>query len=128
MLECTLRKTIMVVVLAVCLCPPLTSAASAGNQERAGLRILYAGLPDTDRAEDFVAFLGKHFEEVKTTEYLTFKGTESAGFDVTIIDHDGADTKVPRLRISRQYSSATISVGVPGAFMCSGLSLKTGYL
>lgn len=128
MLKRTLRKTIIGVVLALFVCVPVSSAAGAGNQEHAGLRILYAGLLDTDRAKDFVAFLGEHFEKVETTEYLTFKGNESADFDVTIIDHDGVDFKAPRLRISRQYDHATIAVGVPGAFLCSGLSLKTGYL
>jgi hypothetical protein len=128
MLRGTLRKTIVCVAPALCLCLTVKSAANATNQDRAGLRILYAGLLETDRAKDFVAFLGEHFEKVETTGYLTFTGTESADFDVTIMDHDGVDFKAPRLRISHQYDHAAIAVGVPGAFLCSGLSLKTGYL
>jgi len=92
------------------------------------LRILYAGLPNTDRAKDFVDFLTRHFQQVETTNYNTFTGSHTADYDVAIIDHDGADTRAPRLRISRQYARATVTVGVPGAFLCSGLSLKTGYL
>ncbi|MHC4207449.1 MAG: hypothetical protein ACYSTT_22560, partial [Planctomycetota bacterium] len=60
--------------------------------EKIDLQILYAGLLETDRAKDFVAFLTAHFEKVKTTDYLTFREAESAGFDVTIIDQDGVDT------------------------------------
>ena len=93
-----------------------------------GLRILYAGLQNTDRGKDFVDFLTRHFQQVETTDYNTFTGSHTADFDVAIIDHDGADTRAPRLRFSREYARATVTVGVPGAFLCSGLSLKTGYL
>ncbi len=128
MLQCTLRKTIVCVALALCLCLSVASAADAGNQDRAGLRILYAGLLETDRAKDFVAFLCEHFPKVETTDYNSFTGWEATGFDVSIIDHDGADTKAPRLLLSPFYSAATITVGVPGAHICSRLSLKTAYL
>ena len=93
-----------------------------------GLRILYAGLPNTERAKDFVDFLTRHFQQVETTDYNTFTGSHTADYEVAIIDHDGADTSAPRLRFSRQYARATVTVGVPGAFLCDSLSLKTGYL
>ena len=96
--------------------------------EKSDLRILYAGLMETDRARDFVAFLAARFETVETTEYLTFKEAESTGFDVTILDHDGLDVEASRLWISRRYDRATIAVGVPGARVCSRLDLKTAYL
>jgi len=96
--------------------------------EKIELRILYAGLPNTERAKDFVDFLTKHFNEVETTDYNTFKGDKTAGFDVAIIDYDGVEFRAPRPNISRQYSRATVTMGVPGAFICSSLSLKTGYL
>jgi outer membrane lipoprotein-sorting protein len=92
------------------------------------LRILYAGLLGTDRAKDFIGFLSEHFEKVETTDYNTFTGNESIDFDVAIIDYDGKDTSAPRSNISRQYTRATVTMGVPGAFLCSRLSLKTGYL
>jgi hypothetical protein len=98
------------------------------TSDKIGLHILYAGLPNTDRAKDFVDFLTKHFRQVETTDYNTFTGSQTADFDVVIIDHDGADTRSPRPNISRQYARATVTVGVPGAFLCSQLSLKTGYL
>jgi hypothetical protein len=100
----------------------------AGTSEKIDLRILYAGLPDTDRAKDFVDFLSKHFKQVETTDYITFTGDETADFDVAVIDHNGVDFRVPRPKISRQYTRATVTMGVPGAFICSNLSLKTGYL
>ncbi len=101
-----------------------------GASEKSDLRILYAGLLETDRAKDFAAFLAAHFEKVETTEYLTFKGAESAGFDVTIIDHDGVDSDASKavFKLSHQYAHAAIAVGVPGAQICSQLSLKTAYL
>lgn len=96
--------------------------------EKIELRILYASLPNTKRAKDFVEFLVKHFNEVETTDYNTFTGDKTAGFDVVIIDYDGVEFRAPRPNISRQYSRATVTMGVPGAFICSSLSLKTGYL
>ena len=100
----------------------------AGASGKIDLRILYAGLPDTDRAKDFVDFLTKHFKQVETTDYITFTGNEAIDFDVAVIDHDGVDFRAPRPKISRQYNRATVTMGVPGAFVCSNLSLKTGYL
>ena len=98
--------------------------------EKIELRILYAGVLDTGRAKDFVAFLGEHFEMVETTEYMTFKGNESADFDVTIIDDDGLESVVRGPNIPRSYSHAAITIGVPGAFLSDrlGLGLKTAYL
>lgn len=158
MVKCAKENRIVLIALSICLCFALSISSScrkkgqsegigravrteeltrtyaserivwAGASEKSDLRILYAGLLDTDRAEDFVAFLAAHFERVETTDYLTFQGDESAGFDVTIIDHDGEDFDAPRLQLVPQYAHAAIAVGVPGAFLCSGLDLKTGYL
>ncbi len=96
--------------------------------EKIDLRILYAGLPNTERSKDFVEFLTRHFKQVESTDYNTFVENKSAGFDVTIIDYDGQDTRAPLPSISRQYSRATVTIGSPGADLCSRLSLKTGYL
>lgn len=98
------------------------------TSEKIDLNILYAGLPNTDRAKDFVGFLKKHFKQVETTDYTTFTGNYTSDFDVAIIDHNGIGFRTPRPNISRQYSRATVTMGVPGAFICSNLSLKTGYL
>ncbi len=96
--------------------------------EKIDLRILYAGLPNTERSKDFVEFLTKHFNEVESTDYNTFVENKTAGFDVTIIDYDGQDTRAPLPSISREYSRATVTIGSPGADLGNRLSLKTGYL
>ncbi len=96
--------------------------------EKIDLRILYAGLPDTDRQKDFVKFLSGHFQRVGTVNYNYFKPELAEGFDVVILDHDGVDTGAPTPNLSRDYSRATVTMGVPGADICSRLSLKTGYL
>jgi hypothetical protein len=100
----------------------------AEASEKIGLRILYAGLLDTDRAKDFVDFLGMHFEKVKTTEYITFTAEKSSGFDVTILDYDGVNFKPPYPKISQEYSHAVITMGVPGGSLSGQLGLKTAYL
>ncbi len=92
------------------------------------LRILYAGLPDTDRNKDFTEFLSGHFRKVGTVNYNDFKPELADGFDVVILDHDGVDTRAPVPELSRSYSRATVTMGVPGADICSRLGLKTGYL
>lgn len=107
---------------------PTEKTKYVSASEKIGLRILYAGLPNTERAKDFVDFLTKHFKEVETTDYNTFTESKTAGFDVTIIDYDGQDTRAPLPSISREYSRATITVGSPGADLGNRLSLKTGYL
>ncbi len=95
--------------------------------EKIDLRILYAGLPDTDRQKDFVKFLSGHFEKVGVGDYLNFRADQADGFDVVILDHDGADFWAPRPDVPRDYSRATITMGVPGALICSNLGLKTAY-
>jgi hypothetical protein len=96
--------------------------------EKIDLRVLYAGLPDTDRAKDFMSFLESHFRHVEMTDYSTFKGSHSSDFDVAIVDHNGVAFRPPLPRISREYARATVTMGVPGAFLCDRLSLKTRYL
>jgi hypothetical protein len=96
--------------------------------EKIDLRILYAGLPDTDRQKDFVKFLSGHFEKVGVGDYLNFTSDQADGFDVVILDHDGAEFRAPRPDVGRDYSRATVTMGVPGAFISSSLGLKTEYL
>jgi GrpB-like predicted nucleotidyltransferase (UPF0157 family) len=101
--------------------PAADRVYQADTAEKISLRILYAGVPNSERAKDFVDFLAKHFEQVETADYKVFKEDQASGFDVVILD-------ASRPNISREYSRATITVGVPGADICSSLSLKTGYL
>jgi hypothetical protein len=101
---------------------------SDGADEKIDLRVFYAGLPDTDRQKDFVGFLKEHFGEVGVGDYNTFTADQADGFDVVILDHDGFDTQAPTPHLGRDYSRATVTMGVPGGDIGSRMSLKTGYL
>lgn len=99
------------------------------------LRILYVGLPETDRQKDFVSFLSKNFTEVKTTGLYTFMEEQTKDSDVIILDkdgiqwgNDGGGKPLRDLRVSAQYSRPTISLGIPGAFWTDRMRLKTGYM
>ena len=103
------------------------AAEEADLRDQIGLRILYAGHPGSSREGDFVAFLRKHFSEVKTSDLARFNGKERESFDVVIIDYDGDGFKAPQPKLSLQYARATVTVGVVGALTCDRLRLKSGY-
>lgn len=92
------------------------------------LRILYAGHPDSKREKEFVQFLTSHFSKVETGDLATFQESQAESFDVIILDYDGDGFNAPRLQLSPEYARPTVTVGVAGAFICSNMSLKTGYL
>ncbi len=100
----------------------------AGTSEKLDLRILYVGLPGTERRKDFVEFLRQHFWQVDTADYNTFKEEQTKDCDVAIFDKDGLEWKSLDIEVSGQYSRATISIGVPGAFWCRRVSSKMGYM
>lgn len=101
---------------------------SGDGGDKINLKILYAGLLDTDRQKDFVKFLSGHFKEVGIGDYLNFNPAQAEGFDVVILDHDGVDTQAPTPDLSRDYCRATVTMGVPGADIGSRMGLKTAYL
>ena len=98
------------------------------------LKILYVGLPDTERQKDFVSFLSRNFIEVKTTGLDTFTEEQTKDSDVIILDKDGIQwasrggNPLSDLRVSAQYSRPTLSLGIPGAFWTNRMRLKTGYM
>jgi len=98
------------------------------------LRILYVGLPDTERQKDFVSFLSRNFIEVKTADLDTFTEEQTRDSDVIILDKDGIQwagrggNPLSDLRVSAQYSRPTLSLGIPGAFWTNRMRLKTGYM
>lgn len=106
----------------------------ADTSEKFGLRILYVGLPNTERQKDFVSFLSKNFTEVKTADLYTFKEEQTKDSDVVILDKDGIQwgsrggKPLRDLKVSDQYSRSTISLGIPGAFWTDRMKLKTGYM
>jgi hypothetical protein len=100
----------------------------AGAAGKLDLRILYVGLPNTERQKDFVEFLSRHFKQVDTADYNTFKEEQTKDCDVAIFDKDGLEWKPLDINVSSQYSRATISMGVPGAFWVRKVSSKMGYM
>jgi len=104
------------------------------TDEEIPLRILYVGLPNTERQKDFVSFLSKNFTEVKTADLYTFKEEQTKDSDVVILDKDGIQwgsrggKPLRDLQISAQYSRPTLSLGIPGAFWTDRVRLKTGYM
>jgi len=100
----------------------------SGIAEKIDLRVLYVGLPDTERQKDFVDFLSQHFKQVDTADYNTFKEEQTKDCDVAIFDKDGLEWKALDINVSSQYSRATISMGVPGAFWVRKVSRRMGYM
>jgi hypothetical protein len=92
------------------------------------LRVLYVGLPDTRRQEDFVVFLLKYFEQVDTADYNAFTEEETKHCDVVIFDKDGLEWAPLDIEVSGGYSRATVSLGVPGAFWVRSVSPRMGYM
>ena len=98
------------------------------------LRILYVGLPDTERQKDFVSFLSVNFTQVKTAGLDTFTEEQTKDSDVIILDKDGIQwagrggSPLRDLQVSAQYSRPTLSLGIPGAFWADRMRLKTGYM
>ena len=92
----------------------VSESQNTDTSEKIGLRILYAGLPNTDRAKDFVDFLKKHFRQVEITDYNTFTGSHTSEFDVAIIDHD-AEAIVLGFNSGKEYGA--VGIGRHGNFL-----------
>ncbi len=124
-----MRNMAIALFLALCATPAAWSddavTQKAGKLE---LRVLYAGHAGSAREKEFVDFLGEHFRQVQAVELLSFKPAQADGFDVVVMDYDGDLFKTHFPQLPRSYARATVTVGVPGALICSGLRLKTGYL
>ena len=98
-----------------------------------GLRVIYLGHPQSPRARDFVGFLEKHFRKVGQGDLDTFRESDGASYDVTILDYDELKVvnnhiRMPKTIVSRQYLRPTVTIGATGALVCERLGLKTGYL
>ena len=113
------------------------AAPAAGGADAAApkieLRVIYFGHPHTPRAKDFVGFLEEHFSKVGQGNLDTFRESEAAGYDVTILDYDELKVvtnhiQMPKIVVSKQYNRPTVTIGATGAMVCERLRLKTGYL
>lgn len=113
--------------------PDNDKAAVKHPEGRIPLRILYAGMTNTRRQEDFVSFLSSHFVEVKAVAFSSFTREQAHESDVVILDKDGiqwADrggNPLSDIQLSETYSRATLALGAPGAFLYSKIRLKPGY-
>ena len=111
-----------------------SQAQQKTTDDKIRLRILYVGLPNTERQKDFVSFLFRNFIEVKTADLYTFKEEQTKDSDVIILDKDGIQwgsrggNPLRDLEVSVQYSRPTLSLGIPGAFWTDRMRLKTGYM
>lgn len=92
------------------------------------LKILYAGKPGSGREKEFVSFLSQYFVQVKTGDLEAFDGSQANDVDVTIFDYEGDLLNAPFPAIDRDYKSPTLTIGVVGANICSGLARVTGYM
>ena len=113
------------------------ATSAAGGVDTAApkidLRVIYFGHPQSPRARDFVGFLEKHFSKVGQGDLDTFRESEAAGYDVTILDYDELKIvtnhiQMPKTIVSKQYLRPTVTIGATGAMVCERLRLKTGYL
>ncbi len=114
-------------VAAVSVAPVCYALEEAGPSDKIGLRILYAGDPGSTREKDFVNFLSKHFGEVKSVVLWSLEEDIPTDFDVAILDYD-TERPGPCPILPREYSRATLTVGVMGSEICGSLNLKPGYL
>jgi len=98
----------------------VSDSQKTDTSEKIGLRILYVGSPASERQKDFTEFLSRHFAQITTIDNDAFTEDQTAEFDVTILDQE--------VKVHWSYTSPIVTIGSPGADICSRLSLKTGYL
>ena len=112
---------------------PCAGGQEAPTENKLSLRILYAGMPGTARQKDFVSFLSTHFVEVKSVDFSSFTEEQANESDVVILDKDGIQwankggNPLWDIRLSKNYSRATLALGIPGAFLYDRMRLKPGY-
>jgi len=114
---------------------PRAAGQEAPGGSKISLRILYAGMPGTDRQKDFVSFLSNHFAEVKSVDIMSFKAEQANDSDVVILDkdgiqwanRDGGNALYEIVRLPKNYNRATLALGIPGAFLYEMTRLKPGY-
>jgi hypothetical protein len=137
-----LSKTLLALVAAV-LMGTFVTADDEGPPAKLDLRILYAGNRESDRTNDFSAFLQRHFSKVTVANLSTFKHADADGHDVVIFDwtsiypRDKAgkiDDSVGRItmpqvpRLSHDFSRPTVLIGAAGGQVAGSLALKINWL
>ena len=124
----TIMHKIITIISCFMLSLLLANAASAALPQKIAAKVLYVGLPDTDRTNSFKSLLDEHFTSVTFANYNTFQEPQTADADVVILDKDGIEWKPLDIELSKEYSKPTITIGTPGAFWCGGNQLKIRYM
>lgn len=101
----------------------VSGMARAEPPEKISLSILYAGKPESARANDFARFLREHFTKVEVTDAAKFTPAQSASCNVVILDFDRAE----KLKLPLDYSTPTVLQGMSGAHVGSSLGLRLGF-
>jgi hypothetical protein len=118
------------VAAAACLFLLVGSARGNGPEQppvNRNLKILYAGHPGTEREKDFVGFLKKYFDVVRTGNLETFQEADTGGFDVTLLDWDWNVIRGPYPKVSQGFARPVITLGVRGGLICLNWRLKTAH-
>ena len=98
---------------------------TAPSDDKIDLEVLFTGDPDTERTEDFLALLRKHFRRVQFAAIDEHKHDAPAEYDVVILDSTNFRTKVAGL--SRDCGQPTILIGTLGGMVGSRLKLRTNW-
>ena len=128
-----MKYTLTIPIILALLIVPCGGGQEAPAESKISLRILYAGMPGTDRQKDFVSFLSNHFVEVKSVDVMSFKEEQANESDVVILDKDGIQwanrggNPLSEIGLAKSYKRATLALGIPGAFLYDRMGLKPGY-
>jgi hypothetical protein len=111
----------------------LNGAVWGQANPKLNLSVAYIGHHGSDRESDFVKFLSAHFQQVDSGDLTGFDGSQFPKADVLLLDYDGEPNDIitkgfPRPKLQQDYSRPTLTIGVAGGLICSGLRLKTGYM
>jgi hypothetical protein len=121
----------------------LVLGSSCTAEELIGLKVLYAGHPDTSRTKDFVSFLEKHFAKVGSADFSKFREANAKGYDVVIFDWTsiyprnktgaidnsaGSITMPPAPQLSPSFAKACVLIGAAGGQLAGTRQLKINWL
>jgi hypothetical protein len=114
------------VMALTCVC----GIARAAPAEKIALKILYMGQPDTPRAKDFTKFLEEHFAQVAVMDVAKFQASQTAPYDVVILDANPRARDLgtlAKLKLPSDYSKPTVLQGIFGARVGTALDLRLGF-
>ena len=115
----------------------------ADEQSTIELKVLYAGNPDSDRAEDFQQLLSQHFEAVEVMNYGDFRPDDADGFDVVIFDwtstyprdEDGTInwekengfSSPPAPQLPSSFDRPAVLIGAAGGGICNRMNIAINW-